>query len=610
MVTELNKQRISKKIDLIMLWVLGIFCSLYSAFFYYFAELNIQFSFLDFPIFVGEILLMLSITGLFVKWRVSSIKFSRWHYLLFAYILFILVKAFWGYSKWGPLALRNSALFYYSLFAVVGYYFYRRDFFKNKFIYTVILSILVVTVFFRSGYKTYYFDYVMLIVLLIFSGIKSNKWRYIFLALFMLTCYNNILVIFVGGRSIMVSSFIACLFFTFVFLKSFLNIKFKYKITGAVIIFIILSLFLWNITNKIAFKSLVKLNDLKRTYKQRLAQIGYIYQKDFKFAEPQVKVYEENCDNPFKVKFQSKPQLKSQPNPAAVIKNLDIDKIIPYFQETSKEELAEIVLAETTAKVQSENQVVSVFKSKVLRNDGKINDPIDIYPTDKKTQAKNTFKNEGFDGDKDPIGYAKVNKNKSKQELIDSILIKNNLIKENKEDVVEIISIDKYQIKRERVISDRNLEEHQNSMLYRFFICQEMIDEIIKSGKVIGADFGKPFRSEQLQLLRMDEGWKERVGWVEPHNSYIHMVYRAGFVGFLLIITVWSLFVKMTITFIKIRNIKGILLASCVIYWLVISNFMVILELPYYAIPFWILFGMSYRYSIINRSIYLKGVRR
>ena len=52
-----NKKNINKILSWTGLGVLGIFCYLYSMFWSYFAELNIQFPFLDFPIFVGEILL-------------------------------------------------------------------------------------------------------------------------------------------------------------------------------------------------------------------------------------------------------------------------------------------------------------------------------------------------------------------------------------------------------------------------------------------------------------------------------------------------------------------------------------------------------------------------
>ena len=108
----------------------------------------------------------------------------------------------------------------------------------------------------------------------------------------------------------------------------------------------------------------------------------------------------------------------------------------------------------------------------------------------------------------------------------------------------------------------------------------------------MGLDFGKPFRSKRLEILKFDEGWKFRVGWVEPHNSYVHIIYRAGIVGLLFVITVWCIFIKMGREFIKSKNFRGVFLISILVYWLIIANFMVILELPYFAIPFWSFLGI------------------
>ena len=44
---------------------------------------------------------------------------------------------------------------------------------------------------------------------------------------------------------------------------------------------------------------------------------------------------------------------------------------------------------------------------------------------------------------------------------------------------------------------------------------------------------------------------------------------------------------------VRAQSVSGMLLAGVLMYWLVISAFLVILELPYTAIPFWTLFGMT-----------------
>ncbi len=98
------------------------------------AEQHIQFSFLNFPIFTGEILLFVCLLLFLVKYESSNNlnNLTKWHYLIFLYFVFVVIKALYGYSKWGPLALRHAALLYYPVFAVFGYSFFKKNFFNQK----------------------------------------------------------------------------------------------------------------------------------------------------------------------------------------------------------------------------------------------------------------------------------------------------------------------------------------------------------------------------------------------------------------------------------------------------------------------------------------------
>ena len=283
--------------------------------------------------------------------------------------------------------------------------------------------------------------------------------------------------------------------------------------------------------------SLANLKELVPIYKERLALVGYASNKDFKFANPKVKVYQENFNNPFKPK--SKLDLIFEP-----VSGFEANRksIINELRKQTKEELVDMVWAKGMLESVAQTQ------------------------TDLRT--------------------------KNKDELIE-IIVQASLLEEE----VERDSID-----QKPVAIERNMTTMQANILYRFFMWHEMFTELISSKAIIGVDFGKPFRSKMLQLLRFDESWKTRVGWLEPHNSYVHMLYRAGIIGFLIIAVMWGLFIKITKIFIIDRNIKGILLSSCLLYWLLISNFMVILELPYHAIPFWCLFGMTLRYCHNHRT--------
>jgi len=112
--------------------LLAVYAVLYSVYYRSFAELNIQFSFLDFPIFVGEILLFTSIILLILHWKTKPIQFQRYHFLVLLYIFWLLIKAFYGYFIFGPLAFRNAALFYYPLFLFISYQFLENIKFSQK----------------------------------------------------------------------------------------------------------------------------------------------------------------------------------------------------------------------------------------------------------------------------------------------------------------------------------------------------------------------------------------------------------------------------------------------------------------------------------------------
>ena len=142
-----RKQSLPITISNLGLICIGIFSLGYYIFQRNFAELHIALPFLDFPIFVGEILFFLCLLLLLAYWINTHKKFNKWHYILFLYCGFVIAKALYGYAEWGPLAFRHAALFYYPLFAVFGCTFYRRDFFDNKKILCIVLLFIFVIVF-------------------------------------------------------------------------------------------------------------------------------------------------------------------------------------------------------------------------------------------------------------------------------------------------------------------------------------------------------------------------------------------------------------------------------------------------------------------------------
>ena len=78
------------------------------------------------------------------KLYLYKIQFTRWHYLLFLYALWVLAKTIAGYFVFGPLSLRNAALFYYPFFAVMALYFYRQELCTRRSAELILLACLII----------------------------------------------------------------------------------------------------------------------------------------------------------------------------------------------------------------------------------------------------------------------------------------------------------------------------------------------------------------------------------------------------------------------------------------------------------------------------------
>ena len=144
----------------------------------------------------------------------------------------------------------------------------------------------------------------------------------------------------------------------------------------------------------------------------------------------------------------------------------------------------------------------------------------------------------------------------------------------------------------------RPLDLDESNIVFRLFIWRDMAREFIQEPKawVGGFSFGHPQRSRSLEVLHMGEGEWSRDGWITPHNLFFHIIYRAGILGIFLIGALFFMMCRLTGDFLKMNSVEGGLLAGALVYWLVLSNFLVILEFPYNAIVFWSLFGITMAY--------------
>lgn len=150
----------------------------------------------------------------------------------------------------------------------------------------------------------------------------------------------------------------------------------------------------------------------------------------------------------------------------------------------------------------------------------------------------------------------------------------------------------------ERPEGGRPLSEEYSNMLFRLFIWRDMIEEFFhqKIFPVFGLNWGQPQRSVSLEILYQASGEWMRDGWITPHNSYIHLIYRGGIVGAGIVFGIFFTLFSLTRKFLRIKSVTGIFLTSVLAYWCMMANSLVFLELPYEAIPFWCFFGMTLGY--------------
>jgi len=154
------------------------------------------------------------------------------------------------------------------------------------------------------------------------------------------------------------------------------------------------------------------------------------------------------------------------------------------------------------------------------------------------------------------------------------------------------------------IFGARAVSEDVNNILWRVFVWEDMLNDFIRTKNVFGVNFGKPFQSYIAGKLGWQNG--EDVGWIEPHNSYLHILYRSGLIGLVIIFFILCIFSRMAFYFASVSDFTGIILSANLLYWLALANFIVLFELPYFAIPLWISFGFTYAYYRNKKKLVIK----
>jgi len=453
-----------------------------------FAEIHTTLSLLPFPVFIGEWVL----GGLFI---LAVIKFfyqrSRIHWrvgLFGLFLLFILLKALYGYKAHGALSFRHAAFFYYYCYGVFAYYFYNPHWLKSPRDKQILTALLFVIACFLV--RSYYLFPLLMVIAALLA--RQSRIGQITLGLFVIFLFPFHTMLHTS-RSALIAIAGSMLFLAFSFVGIMVKIAKRWSIL--IISLLILSLGL----------VFVKMDD---SIKQRVSSIGHLHELVYIY---QLLLVESN-------------------------------KRLEHYEPTY--------------------YPVRLYSS---------NDTSDISPDQNKKYYTKSYQD---------LLTQTNGRDPSEIKLTDLPVPINHLI--------------------ERGNADHQFAYGFSTMIWRLFLWTDMLDDLkdlvlqnpMKS--IIGFDFGKVLRSKRQEVLIM--AFPERTGWQEPHNSILHVIYRSGFTGFLFICLFCWLFIRTLKLALKRRLIAGLFLLGACFYWILFSLTLVMFELPYYAVFFWSLAGITVAY--------------
>ena len=641
--------------DSIGFLLLGVFSLGYIVFLKELAERHIQFPFLNFPIFVGEMLLFICLLLFLAKYRNSPQKLTKWHYLILCYFIFVIIKALHGYLNWGPLALRHAALLYYPVFAVFGYAFYRKDFFSKE--KCLLLLLLISLVFLLGKHKD---SGTLTLVLLGFILIKSYPNKTIrFLMFLTFLCMIPYKAFFLTARMMIVSNFLSGLYlagalpFTLK-VKKILKFPLILLIAGVVIVG------LYKFAPHTAVKSIVNVKRMAEMLNIRDAEIRVkikdfkmktrkevkLYNPDKKVITPDKKVDVLKKTNAPRAEFVSEEKVKAQIRQTLIERVKErINEFVLWegkdkFSEGSVEEVkkeVELVLAKVESpEVPKPSQAIVVTDEasvteapqeaaieEVKKEPELVLAKVESPEVPKPSQTiVVTDEAAATETPKEAV-VEEVKKEEIRQMFFEKV--KQEIQTASVDHFNEVSSLALVEQVKEEMQSDLekgfqrkgpdSSEGHQpvyfnrlmentsewvinDNAVFRLLIWRDLLVELAKEmpKSILGFSFGKPFRSISLEVLKWGYNDWHRDGWIAAHNSYLEIIYRAGIIGILLILSLWIILFKMIKQFIQWQSLTGILLCGIIINWFVAANFLLIFELPFTAIPIWTIYGMTLAY--------------
>lgn len=559
------------RINFTVLFLVAVACFCYSVFNRYFAEINIRLPFLDFPIFIGEITLAVCFLLSLIRLKIrASFTIKKWHVFASIYFIFVLAKALSGYFQYGPLALRHAAMFYYPIFAIITYGAFEERLFNPPAKMLLITAIIFAIKFMNIGFFLYHY---FLLGLALALSFKNKILRFFSLAtLLVITPYGYF---FQGARTILVGVFISLILFLIMIIM-ILGIKRKYKFVLFFSGLILTTFITYHLSTKSSIISLMRPLEFYQ-FKKSWDAIVEKEKKNFKFKEIPLRLYnpndkftEENIkyiftqaeDNSAPVKVDLKAvNLAKQNGPAMA--PVGEDKIPSYA--------AVVLKSLSAAKNRGSANAADIPKN--------IYKPVPEKPS--KVETDNIAKDTGAasgqatssDPDKEKVFFNEAFK-ASPHELL--------MFSQSPKPVI-------YQHKF-------------GTSLFRVYVTEDMVEQILKQRPIMGFDFGKPFRSMRCEIIGSAYGEWSRDGWISPHNSFLDIIYRSGLIGIILLTALFINVLNTARAFLMSKSVIGLVLISIIIFWLTTCFFNETLELPYNAIPFWCLYGMVLAYAHKERE--------
>ncbi len=554
------------------------YCLLASLFFSPFAHIHLTLQFLPFPIFIGEIVMFICLPLLVWVCKDGKSFDRRTILLLGLYFGWVLLKSLINYYYDGPLTCRNAALFYYPIFAVFAYYFYQKSKIPRKALMSLALLAAGI-LFFKVMVGYYWWTYVTLFAIAVWNT-KSVKWRWlgwVFLAVIFLLGKEYL---YQGSRSHFVSVFGAIVFLVSYF-GTLLAKRRDYAVLSISLIsflFFIMGYSIFSARNDIS--SVTSLRGMINTYN--------VFDKQYqtKQGEYVPSKLSSHLYNPKKFAsfFSPLPSITSQPKVSALVvtqlAEAERERELSAEIKRAGEKAAEIEKARAAEIEEAREQAAEAEKARPKL--------VVIVPVTKPAAPQPAAPQPAAPQPAAPqpavtqaaVSQPKVTARAASQPKVTASLTPLTDWLKN------------IQCGRE----GRSLEADEGNIVFRFFVWRDMVRELIEQKAWWGFSFGHPQRSRSLEVLGWAKSEWARDGWITPHNSFFHIIYRAGILGVCLIGILFFMICRLIRDFFNLNSVVGGLLVGALIYWLVLSNFLVILEFPYNAIVFWSLFGITMAY--------------